>query len=337
VLAVSVLTAGLVTAGFLTHPSPAYAGSGEVSASASHVVTFDSQASVSDTSTGATTVGAFLSERGVTVGTNDYVNPSVDTPISDRMTITYRPAITVTIVTAQDKQSVTTTASTVDTLLAEQNIVLGRDDIVTPARDARVPENGTVTISRVLKWERTEKRKIPVATEHRIDFSLDAGASKILSKGSVGIREVRVAFEQRDGGQITKHVVHSHVLVKPHVRIVAVGIGEFAAFEKFASHGVDRTARMAVTVLDMIATAYTAGCSGCSGTTAIGRPAGHGIVAVDPSVIPLGTRLYIPGYGFAIAGDTGGAIHGNRIDLGFNSYADAMRFGRREVTVYRLR
>ena len=73
------------------------------------------------------------------------------------------------------------------------------------------------------------------------------------------------------------------------------------------------------------------------GMTAIGRPAGHGIVAVDPSVIPLGTRLYIPGYGFAIAGDTGGAIHGNRIDLGFNSYADAIRFGRREVTVYRLR
>jgi len=87
----------------------------------------------------------------------------------------------------------------------------------------------------------------------------------------------------------------------------------------------------------MVATAYTASCAGCSGMTAIGRPAGHGIVAVDPRVIPLGTRMYIPGYGHALAGDTGGAIHGNRIDLGFNSNAQANQFGRRSVMVYLIK
>jgi 3D (Asp-Asp-Asp) domain-containing protein len=71
--------------------------------------------------------------------------------------------------------------------------------------------------------------------------------------------------------------------------------------------------------------------------TASGRPAGHGIVAVDPSVIPLGTRMYIPGYGHAVAGDTGGAIRGRRIDLGFNSNAQAYQFGRRAVTVYLIK
>jgi 3D (Asp-Asp-Asp) domain-containing protein len=60
-------------------------------------------------------------------------------------------------------------------------------------------------------------------------------------------------------------------------------------------------------------------------------------VAVDPRVIPLGTRLYIPGYGWAIAGDTGGDIVGNRIDLGFDSLRGAMEFGRRDITVYRLK
>ena len=75
----------------------------------------------------------------------------------------------------------------------------------------------------------------------------------------------------------------------------------------------------------MIATAYTADSSGGSGWTAIGRRAGYGIVAVDPRVIPLGTRLYIPGYGMAVAGDTGGAIVGNRIDLGFDSLRGAIR------------
>ena len=67
-----------------------------------------------------------------------------------------------------------------------------------------------------------------------------------------------------------------------------------------------------------------------------GTLAHWGTVAVDPSVIPLYSRLYIPGYGFAVAGDTGGAIVGNRIDLFFPSYSDAIRFGRRTVTVYVL-
>ncbi len=62
----------------------------------------------------------------------------------------------------------------------------------------------------------------------------------------------------------------------------------------------------------------------------------HGVVAVDPRVIPLGSHLYIPGYGRAVAGDTGGAIIGHRIDLAFNSYGDAIRFGRRPVKVYVL-
>jgi 3D (Asp-Asp-Asp) domain-containing protein len=87
----------------------------------------------------------------------------------------------------------------------------------------------------------------------------------------------------------------------------------------------------------MVATAYSAACAGCSGLTASGRPAGLGVVAVDPRFIPLGTHLFIPGYGHAFAGDTGGAIHGNRIDLGFNSERDAMTFGRRPVVVYVLK
>jgi uncharacterized protein YabE (DUF348 family) len=337
VLAVSVLTAGLVTAGFLTHPSPAYAGSGEVATTASHVVAFDVPSGTTDAATSATTVAMFLSERGITVGANDYVNPSPDTPISDRMTITYRPAESVTIVVGRETRTVMTTASDVASLLAEQQISLDPNDEVRPALTAAVPENGVVKVTRVMKWQRTEKRVIPVTTERRIDFNLNPGSSKVLAKGKPGMREVVVSFVQRDGGSITATVIHSRTLVKPHARIVDVGIGEYAAFERYAEHGIDHTSRLAASALDMIATAYTAGCYGCSGITAIGRPAGHGIVAVDPSVIPLGTRLYIPGYGFAIAGDTGGAIRGNRIDLGFDSYSDAIRFGRREVTVYRLR
>jgi 3D (Asp-Asp-Asp) domain-containing protein len=70
-----------------------------------------------------------------------------------------------------------------------------------------------------------------------------------------------------------------------------------------------------------------------TGHTASGIPVGPGVVAVDPSVIPLGTRLSIPGYGQGIAADTGGAIVGARIDLWFSSHAEALAWGRRSVTI----
>lgn len=337
VLAVSVLTAGLVYAGFLTHPSPAYAGSGEVAQTLSHVVTFDSEGTVTQHVTGAVTVGDFLRERGIVVGSHDFVSPGLDVPLSDRLTIAYRAAVPVTIAEAHMHESVFSTAPDVGALLEEQNIHIGAHDVVTPSLADAVPANGTVRIARVITWDRNEKRKIGAKVEHRLDFSMSPGTSKIVAKGSAGERDVMVRFTQRDDGQIRKSIVSSHVVKKAHPRIVAEGIGEYDAFARFAERGIEHTSYVTASALNMIATAYTAGCSGCSGITASGHRAGHGIVAVDPNVIPLGARLYIPGYGLAVAGDTGGAIRGHRIDLGFNSMRDALLFGRREVVVYRLK
>jgi 3D (Asp-Asp-Asp) domain-containing protein len=69
------------------------------------------------------------------------------------------------------------------------------------------------------------------------------------------------------------------------------------------------------------------------GRTATGLSVGFGIVAVDPSIIPLGTRLTIPGYGEGVAADTGSAVQGYTIDLWFPTLADALAWGRRTVTI----
>ncbi|MCH4167335.1 MAG: 3D domain-containing protein [Megasphaera sp.] len=86
----------------------------------------------------------------------------------------------------------------------------------------------------------------------------------------------------------------------------------------------------------MEATAYTADDPGSSGYTASGHRLERGMVSVDPDVIPLGTKLYVEGYGYAVAEDTGGAIVGNRIDLAMDSTSEALDFGRRDVVVYVL-
>ena len=316
VLAVSVLTAGLVWAGFLTYPSPAYAGNTGISQSVAHTVIFTAQGSTTEQPSNASTVGNFLREHGIAVGANDYVSPSVDTPISDRMSIEYRAAAPVAIIGLRRRIDVTSSAATVADLLASQNIRLGKYDSVTPALGDALPASGVVRIDHFLTWQRVEHRVIAMPTVQHIDVALQPGASKIVSKGQVGMIDVLVSFVQHANGHVQARVIGSRVVRKPQPRVVNVGAAE---------------------AIQMVATAYTPYCSGCSGITATGRPAGHGIVAVDPRVIPLGTRLYIPGYGYAIAGDTGGAIVGYRIDLGYTSYRDAMQFGRRAVTVYRLK
>jgi 3D (Asp-Asp-Asp) domain-containing protein len=80
--------------------------------------------------------------------------------------------------------------------------------------------------------------------------------------------------------------------------------------------------------MTVVATGYS-----LHGHTATGAPVGWGVVAVDPSVIPLGTRMTIPGYGSGVAADTGGAIVGNRIDLWFPTVAQAQAWGRQTVTI----
>ena len=92
--------------------------------------------------------------------------------------------------------------------------------------------------------------------------------------------------------------------------------------------------RRRLEIEEFISDAYHPNDGGGDGITATGTKAGYGTVAVDPSVIPLGSKLYIPQYGEAIAADTGGAIVGHKIDLCMESYEECYQFGRRDVQVF---
>ena len=109
-------------------------------------------------------------------------------------------------------------------------------------------------------------------------------------------------------------------------------LSEASGREAPAEEGVGSYQRRIV----MDASAYTADDPGNSGFTATGLRLRRGMVSVDPDVIPLGSQLYIEGYGYATAEDTGGSIVGNRIDLAMDSITEALNFGRREVVVYVL-
>lgn len=82
------------------------------------------------------------------------------------------------------------------------------------------------------------------------------------------------------------------------------------------------------------ATAYSSAEAGLSAYTALGTICRRGVIATDPNVIPLGTRVFIPGYGYAIAEDTGGAIVGHKIDVAFDTVAECYEFGRQFIEIY---
>ena len=107
---------------------------------------------------------------------------------------------------------------------------------------------------------------------------------------------------------------------------VALGIAE-----ERGEHEVSRGVGRAVYVS---ATAYSAYDPGNGNRTATGTLVRRGVIAVDPSVIPLGTHVFIPGYGEAVAEDIGGAIHGYRIDVAFDTHAEALMFGRQDLEIF---
>jgi 3D (Asp-Asp-Asp) domain-containing protein/uncharacterized protein YabE (DUF348 family) len=278
---------------------------------------------------------ALLAERGLPRSPEDALSVDPAAPLADGETIVFRSAVPLTVIVDGQALAVRSPAADVAALLAQQGVTWDRHDRISPSPSARLDDHMVVAVDHVDRWTETVRKPVAPPEVRRFAFNLKPGALKVLSPGRPGLKELRYTIVRTDGRAGTRRaLLVARVLRAPKARIVAEGIGEYTALSALAEHGIVGTLRLADSALAMVATAYTANCSGCSGTTATGKRAGHGIVAVDPHVIPLGTRMYIPGYGPAIAGDTGGAIRGRRIDLGFNSDAAALNFGRRSVTVY---
>ena len=288
--------------------------------------------------THAVSVADLLLEEHIVRSPDDSLDVAPDAPVTDGETIHYRAAVAVTLVVDGVQQTVQTLAPTVASLLETQKIPYDTHDTVAPAATTELAADQSVDVEHVSSWIEHRSRAIAPPVHHVASLSLPLGATKVVAAGLPGIRETSylvVRSTDRSAPPI-RTVIASRVIRPARPRIIAAGIGDYQAFANLALRGFDGTIRLARAAMAMVATAYSGNCAGCSGITKIGIPAGHGIVAVDPSVIPLGSHLFIPGYGKAVAGDTGGAIHGNRIDLGFNSDSDAMQFGRRPVVVYLL-
>ncbi len=172
------------------------------------------------------------------------------------------------------------------------------------------------------------EEEVPFEIEYHDDASMDFGTEKIGRHGKPGRLAIVAKSIVGSDGKNQMVELERKLIEGAKTQIVRRGIQN--AVE--TPEGWKRYSRKMVAHT----TAYTVHCGTGDGITSIGLVARVGIVAVDPNVIPYYTKMYIPGYGLAIAGDCGGSIDGNEVDVFVESYEDAIRWGRRNLEIYIL-
>jgi uncharacterized protein YabE (DUF348 family)/3D (Asp-Asp-Asp) domain-containing protein len=267
----------------------------------------------------AYTVGEVLAEKGMVVGSGDYLFPSAGSLVTAGTHIYIYHARELFLSVGGDTTTIHSRKATVAEVLDEAEVSLDTLDRVEPALDAPVEDGMTISVVRVQEELETVEEVIPCAVVYQDDPTMDMGQYMVLDWGSDGLiqREYRVLYED---GQETERELLSEWEQLPRDQVIAQGTKPVNFVE--TPQGPLRYSYS----LEMYATWYRPASCGRSpaspwyGIAATGVQVQRGIVAVDPSVIPLGTRVYVPGYGQAIAADTGSAVIGNIIDLGFADY-----------------
>jgi 3D (Asp-Asp-Asp) domain-containing protein len=181
---------------------------------------------------------------------------------------------------------------------------------------------------------------IPYETIENKTAAIRNGTTYVRQEGVSGEQEITTAVVKIGGKERERQVTDVKLVSEPVDEIIDIGVGG-ALGTRTDTSAPDFYYRDKML---MNASAYTAGfgCTGKNpgdpgyGVTASGRLVQPGIASVDPTVIPLGTNLYVEGYGFSVAADVGSAIKGHKIDLFHYELEDALRFGRRDLMVYVL-
>ena len=293
-----------------------------------------------------------LDAQEIALYDGDKMNVSSDDKLKDSMKIEIYRAFPISVSEKGTTKFYRTTKHTVGEALNELGLAAKDTDITTPGYYDKISTNTHITLTRTTSKIVEINEEIPYECKETTNKALAAGQRKLVQSGKSGEKTVSYKIIYADGVETSREKVDEKVVTKPIAQISEVGPRKKLENYQIASAGSIQTSRSGnlsySKVISANATAYDASSCGKSpsspgyGITATGRKAVKGVVAVDPSVIPLGTQLYIESadgsyvYGSAVAADVGSAIKGNRIDLCFNTRSEAISFGRRQVKVYIL-
>ncbi|MDE0563801.1 3D domain-containing protein [Exiguobacterium sp. B2(2022)] len=312
------------------------------------------------------TVADVLLRYGVTVRDGDTVYPSVRTAVTNGMTIRYQPVVAVNLIVGQDASTIYTMATDVAQLLREANVDVTERDTVLPDASTPIRDGLTITVNTNRDVVQYESQLIPYDMVEEEDDTLEEGVKQTVQVGVPGLERTRYALTVENGTITNRTKTEVETLRKAMPQIIKVGtkkvtepVTEPTTADESSPFIPEAEVEIAEPpktddVLDFSsakqllveATAYTNNPedtvtydgrvltrSGYDVTDTI-LFEGMRIIAVDPAIIPLGTRVYVEGIGMAIALDTGSAIKGQKIDIMMDKKEEAVTFGRKPLTIW---
>ena len=299
-----------------------------------------------------------IEEAGLQLGESDTYTTQTGNGVSE---ITINRIQMITVQEGNETIVVGSYGGTVADVLASLDISLSDSDVLSCEPDTLTYDGMTVRLTRVEREILEYDQTLPFATRSYEDSSLEPGEQRVLIRGQEGLAHCRAQILYENGEEVQRDILSQQIVTAPTDEVILHGVDRSVKEQEFSGNPDYRqsdTSQKSVVLnseggtvpgtnlrfsqlLSFQATAYY--CEPWeSGITYTGTQARVGAIAVDPDIIPLGTKMYIVSadgeylYGYCVAEDTGGAIQGNIVDLFFNTYEECIQFGRRDVLIYIL-
>lgn len=307
-----------------------------------HEVTVNNNGQIQKIIVSGGTVADALKQAGVKLGENQISVPSVSTEINSDTDIIILNAKKISLTADGKTQDVLLPYGKVGESIILAGIRLSQDDILSVDRDTKISDISKLSIKRVIYKNVSVTEAVPFESKKENSEEIDLGDSKLKTKGVDGEKLVTKRVKYIDGEKDSEKVIAEKVTKKPVDEITLVGTKGAASTGSAGTFTDENGVKVSYSYkLTGSGTAYTAP---AGALTASGNEVYEGGVAVNPALIPYGSKLYIEttdgsfSYGYATAVDTGGALMDGSaiVDLFYFSLDDCYSFGRRDVNVYVL-
>lgn len=281
------------------------------------------------------TVRQAIGSKKIKLNSKDRIVPSLNSKLTDGETITIKRAVNVKVNVDGKVLNIQSPEKNIISMLKAEDIKLGSRDKVEPDIKTTLSPGMNIEIVRVEVKNYTQCLALKFKEVIKKNERLPNTRRNIISEGKDGEKEVTTRVIYENGKEVSRNIVSEIILKHPSDRVIEEGTyplmpvsrgGNVLPFARVVK--VRATAYWAV---NGVGSTYTG-----SGRKALRDPDGYSTIAVDRRLIPYGTRLFVEGYGFAIAADTGTAIIGKTIDVYFNTYKEACRWGVKYVNLYIL-
>ncbi len=293
------------------------------------------------------TIRAFFNAENVTLYEKDKLSVNLDAQIVSGMSMTIDRAVPVELTADGEVVTILTPEKTVKEFLETEKIVFNEKDKLSQSLEASIESGMKIAIVRVTSEVIEEVESIAFGVQEKKDSSMLKGKSQVKQEGVEGEKKITKEITYENGLEVARIELSQEIVKEPVDKIVAIGtkvpVQPVQTAKKpssssiIASRGGSVPSNLSYSkAFTVEATAYALDGITATGTVPKRVEGGWSTIAVDPRVIPYGTKVYVENYGYAIAEDTGGAIKGNRVDLYMNSVQAARNWGRRNVTIYIL-